>query len=229
MQKWRNTLILGALTAGVAAYVFLVENKRDYAPGSEDTVAVWTMSDRQMGDIRSIEVAGGGKSIRYVKQDPQPTPKPSPGETPDPLATPAQATWHQEGKTDRPLTYEWDNAYTDIKRPVAVRLVDDKAKDLTEYELASPSLEVRLLDAKGKLSKGLRFGKKAISGQGHYVMAIDEAKVYLIASHKVESIRKLIDQPPVASPTPSPAPTPSPSPVPTASPTPAATTAPATQ
>ena len=39
MQKWRNTLILGALTAGIAAYVFLVENKRDYQPGQESRVA----------------------------------------------------------------------------------------------------------------------------------------------------------------------------------------------
>ncbi|MBM3259855.1 MAG: DUF4340 domain-containing protein [Candidatus Sericytochromatia bacterium] len=227
MQKWRNTLILGALTAGIAAYVFLVENKRDYQPGQEETVAVWTLSDRQMEDIRTIEVAAGGKSMRYVRKDPQPTPKASPDVTPDPLATPAQPTWHAEGKLDRGLTYEWDNAYTDIKRPVAVRVVDEAPKDLTEYELSSPSVEVRLLDGKGKVAHGMQFGKKAISGQGNYVKAVDGSKVYLIASHKLDTIRKLVDQPPVASPAPTPAPTPSPSPAAAASP--AATSAPASK
>ncbi|MEB3237111.1 MAG: DUF4340 domain-containing protein [Candidatus Sericytochromatia bacterium] len=225
MQRWRNTLLLGALTAGIAAYVFLVENKRDYTPGQEETVAVWTLSDRQMEDIRTIEVVAGGKSVRYVRKDPVPTPKPSADVTPDPLATPPQATWHQEGKLDRGLTYEWDNAYTDIKRPVAVRVVDEAPKDLTEYELGSPSVEVRLLDAKGKVARGLQFGKKAISGQGNYVKAEGEPKVYLIASHKLDSVRKLVEQPPVASPAPTPVPTPTAS----ASAVPAATTAPATK
>ncbi|MBM3269315.1 MAG: DUF4340 domain-containing protein [Candidatus Sericytochromatia bacterium] len=223
-MKWQSTAILAAVLAGLGAYIYFVERPKPESAGDDRTTYAWNLSDMQAQPIDRIEVKAGTDSVVFVKVPPKPTPKPTgsatDSPTPDPLATPPQPTWHKEDKPDLGLTYQWDSAWSDFKRMMVDRVVDEKPKDDTMYEFASPSVEVKIHAGK-KVLHSFVVGKKAISGSGFYLKTGEEPKVYLVSSYKVDTWKKLAAEPPVATPTPPP-PTPEPTPVPTPSPTPAA-------
>lgn len=216
-MKWQSTAILAAITVGVGGYIWFVENQ-SAPPPAQGSVYLWDMSDAQASPIDRIVATEGGKSVTYVKLPPAPTPKPQAGSTPDPLATPPQPSWHEQGESGLGLTYMWDSAWSDLKQMEADRIVAKHPgpADSAIDDFASPSVEVTMYQGQKALYT-LMVGKKAISGQGYYARTSTSPTIYEIASYKVDNLKKLVDAPPVATPTP--APTPSPTPVPTPQPT----------
>ncbi|MBU6430183.1 MAG: DUF4340 domain-containing protein [Cyanobacteria bacterium REEB65] len=220
-MKWQTTAALAAITLVVGGYIWLVDSKQDAPPADGTTVYMWDMSDADADPITKVVATEGTRSVTFVKLPPQPTPKPAKGATPDPLATPPQATWHEADKTGLPLTYTWDSAWGDLQRLQADRIVAKHPGpgDTDINDFSSPSVTVTLgTDKSARYT--LLVGKKTISGNGYYAKMANSPTIYEIAGYKVDNFKKLVDDPPVASPTPAPTPTPTPKPTVTPAPLP---------
>lgn len=229
-MKWQPTAILAVVAVGIGAYIYFVERPRPDRPADDKTVYAWNLSDLQAEPLSRVEVKVGTSSAVYLKLPPKATPAPAAGATgsatPDPLATPPQPSWHKEDSKDLPLTYQWDGSWSDFKRMQVDRVVEEKPSDVSAYEFSKPEIEVKIGTDKEPGKYSLVIGKKAISGQGHYMKVEKDPRVYLVANYKVDNWKKLVTEPPVATPTPPPPPTPAPA---TPEPTVAPTTAPATK
>jgi hypothetical protein len=223
-MKWQPTAVLAAVAVGIGAYIYFVERPKPTSAGDDKTVYAWNLSDVQAEPWSRIAVKVGTSSVVYLKTQPTPTPKPTPDAsgsvpTPDPLVTPPQPTWHDERHKDWALTYQWDTSFSDFKRLIVDRVVEEKTTDEKIYDFASPSVEITVGTDKKPDLYTLVVGKKGMTGNGYYLKTNQSPKVYLVANYKVENWVKLVSEPPVATPTPGPSPSPSPSP----------TTAPATK
>lgn len=218
-MKWQPTAILAVVAVGIGAYIYFVERPKPQIAADDKTVYAWNMSDLQAEPLSRVEVKVGTASAVYLKVPPKATPAPAKGATasvtPDPLATPPQPSWHKEDKKDLPLLYQWDSSWSDFKRMQVDRVVEEKASgDDKVYEFSKPEVEVKIGTDKEPEKYSLVVGKKSITGTGHYMKIGKGNKVYLVANYKVDNWKKLVTEPPVATPTPPPPPTPAPPPPP---------------
>ncbi len=84
--------------------------------------------------------------------------------------------------------------------------VVDGAKDLSEYGLSQPKLNVEVSLPAGKSAK-LMLGDKTPDGNDYYAQVPNDKNVYLVNSPLGDDLKNALTQPPKAVPTPTPLPT----------------------
>mgnify|MGYP005841307931 FL=1 len=99
-----------------------------------------------------------------------------------------------------------------------VQQVISDAVDLSAYGLVTPTYTI-VISATDRVFT-LTVGVQTPVGGGYYVRKEGDPAVYVVGTFAIDEAKKLITQPPLATPTPTVTPTPTPGPSPTPSPTP---------
>ena len=198
-MKNKFTWALVAAAVGIGAYMVFVESKKD-APTDSHEVAIWSLTENQASDLKTLVVKADGKEATYTREG---------------------DTWRYAKEPKRELdSTTWDPAYTGIRTMMATRKVEEKAADLAKYGLDKPTAELRWGDEKTPYH--VTVGEKSPLADAYYVRSAKDGTVYTVAQWKVDEWKNLATKPPLA-PLPTPSPSPSPSPSAKASATPAAT------
>jgi hypothetical protein len=190
----KNKFTIGLAVAAVAlgAYMVFVESKKE-APTESQEVSVWSLSDNQAKDLKTLVVTADGKTATYNRD----------GEK-----------WRLSTEPKRDIdAANWDTAYKNLKDLTAQRKVEDKASDMAKYGLAKPATTLRWGDEKSPYA--FQVGDKNPAGDAYYVHVNKDDALYTISSWKVDEWKKWATNPPLAA-LPSPTPSPSPSPKATA-------------
>lgn len=104
----------------------------------------------------------------------------------------------------------------------ATRRVADQATNLAEYGLQDPVLATIVTQNDGS-TYILQIGSKAPTESATYAKRGTDFAVFLIASQLVTDLERLVTEPPIQQPTPTPAPIPTLTPTPEVTPTPSPT------
>lgn len=205
-KPWIMTLALVGILALLAAYVFLVESKREPPPeeGAQPTPApLWEFGG---GDVTKITVTRGEQTTA-VERDA------------------GDVEWRMTAPEER----EADSArLTGLVYRVAsakfTRAMADVG-DVAAFGLQEPEVQVTLVLSDGTtINAGL--GAENPRGTARYLQQEGDPLVYLVAIGDVDGLLRLLDEPPypptptaVSSPTPSPSPVETPTAEPSLAPT----------
>ena len=202
-MKARNTLILVAIFALLAGYVYFVEMRKE----EEIEEKPLTIFDLATEEVESLEVRDNVEPsvVRLVKDK--------------------EGNW----RIEEPFSEEADQVRVEglvgrVAKMSASRVVTETAADLAPFGLAEPPLTVRvgLAGEEGIL----QVGDKNPRGSAYYVQREGDEAVYLVYAGLIDDLKRLITEPP-KKPTPTPTATiaPTPAVTPTATATPTATPA----
>lgn len=208
-KPWIPTLVLVGILAALAAYIFLVEAKREPPPeeGASPTPApLWEFEGR---DVTAITVTKGEQTTSVERSD---------------------ADWRMtapaEGEADSVRLDGLANRVANMKFTRAMADVGDMAA----FGLQEPEAQVTLVLSDGTtINAGI--GAENPRRTARYLQKAGDPLVYLVSSGDVSELLRLVDDPPYP-PTPTPPPSPpetptvEPSPVPTETPEPTDTVEP---
>jgi hypothetical protein len=191
-MKFRTTLIMLAVLAALAAYVFLVEIKKpapEAGVGDQSATVwptppspLWNVAEEQIRAIR-IERAADGQRVELLRGD-------------DGLW---QLVAPRQEEADQWRVY---TILSVLASPSPQRMLGDDAGQLSDYGLEPPAIvaEAELVD--GSMRR-LYLGAQNPAGSAYYVQAEDDGAIYLFAFYVGDELESLLDEPPY-SPTPTP-------------------------
>ena len=156
-------------------------------PSDKPDLTIFTIEERE---IRRIEVARGGQTTTVDRDE--------------------QGEW-----TVQPSGQPGDRARLSglmfrLASLNASRRVAEAPEDLAQFGLDQPALTATVTVADGS-THTLLVGGKAPTDTGTYVKKADDQTVFLVANQLVADLDRLVAEPPVAPPTPTPGPTSTPS------------------
>lgn len=186
MAGWRNTLILVAIAGGVGAYAYFVEAKKDAPAPTLEEVTLWDRSDDK--SLKRLTVTDDAShSAVYVRQ--------------------GDSDWRYEPQASRSLdTFGWDTPYGHVRKLVADRKIGDRVEKLSDFGLDRPVLRLALGTKDQPEQDWVELGAKdSLDGSTYYARTSKGQGVYQVGSWKVDGWKKLLSNPPVATPSPQPA------------------------
>lgn len=192
-RSWITTLVLVGLCAALAAYVFLVEAKREPPPqeGALPTpVPLWEFRG---GDVMEITVTKGGQTTA-VKRD----------------TGGWRMTAPEESEADADRLDGLANRVAELKSTRAMADVGD----LAAFGLSEPEVQVTLVFS-GGTEIYLVIGAENPRHTARYVQKEGDPLVYVVSTGDLIGLLGLLDEPPYP-PTPTPPPTPLETPTPPA-------------
>ncbi|MHB1006209.1 MAG: DUF4340 domain-containing protein [Chloroflexota bacterium] len=181
MRTYRGTLVLLLVLIGLGVFVYTYEfrGQGGEVKAKEQEAVVFALKE---SDIQTVQVRDGDKSVALAKDEAD--------------------KWRLTGPTAGDAD-EWK--VTTILWRLAVlnadRLLAPKIDDPATYGLAKPSLELRLGLA-GGATEVLYLGTENPLGTGSYARKEGSDNLYLINAAIVTDLRKLVTEPPVATPVP---------------------------
>nr|HID14655.1 DUF4340 domain-containing protein [Anaerolineae bacterium] len=200
-KRWITTLVLVGICAALAAYIFLVEAKREPPPesGVRPTPApLWEFGG---GDVAEITVTKGEQTTA-VKRDDGGWRMTAPEES-------EADAGRLDGVANRVASMKSTRAMADVS-------------NLADFGLQEPEVQVTLVLSDGttiNLAVGAENPRRTV----RYVQKEGDPLVYLVSTGDLEGLLRLVDEPPYP---PTPTPPPSPLETPTAEPSPAPTETP---
>jgi len=185
-MKLRNTLILVAIFALLAGYVYFVEMQKP----AEDTQAkekekyVFTLV---MDDVSTLQVKDGDKSVYLVKD--------------------SAGKWYIGGiGAAEADASRMDSIISSLTNLRASRIITDVSAGLAMYGLEKPAMEVNLNIGGGSAQvETLLVGDKTPQGYNYYAQRKGSNALYLVPEYLIGDLKGLVSNPPYA-PTPTPAP-----------------------
>lgn len=193
-KPWVTTLVLVGIAAALAAYIFLVEAKREPPPeqqeGTSPTPApLWAL---KADDLIEITVARGEQTTTVVRSD---------GEW--------LVTAPEESEADGARV---DGVAFQVVNMESTRALADVG-DLADFGLEEPEIRVTLV-LSDATTVNLAIGDENPRHTARYVQKEGDPLVYLVFTSSVNGLIELVDNPPYP-----PTPVPTPSPVETLTPT----------
>jgi len=182
-KPWTTTLVLVGLCAALAAYILLVEARREPPPeeGTLPTPApLWEFGG---GDVMGITVTRGAQTTAVKRDD---------GEWR--MAQP------EEGEAD---TARLDGLVYRVAEMQSTRAMADVG-DLAAFGLQEPEVQVTLVLSDGA-EIHLEVGAENPRHTARYVQKAGDPLVYLVSTADVDGLLRLLDEPPYP-PTPTPPP-----------------------
>lgn len=160
-MKFRSTIIVGLLLAGLGAYAYFVEYKgEDKKKEQEENKK--TLLEIKKDDVAALELETGGQTIRVVPLSDEKWQ----------LTAPMQAR-ADEGTVSRILSNFEKLQYQDI--------ADEQPKDLGPYDLKNPKTVIRIFLKKGNSAQTLMIGSKNPVNDVYYARVNNDPRVYTVA------------------------------------------------
>ena len=157
MKFWK-TYVMVALAAGLAAYAYFVESKRD--PSAADAKdKVFAIEADKIEEITVKPESGEATTLKKTGSDWQIT---------------APAAIEADGAEVSGLT-------TNLSTLERQRVIDENPGDLAEYGLAEPRIEVTF--KAGGQERRLQIGRKTPPATDLYARVADQPQVFLISSY----------------------------------------------
>jgi hypothetical protein len=186
-MKLQNTLVLVAVFAALAGYVYFVEMPK---PANDTSVEskekyVFTLAAE---DVENLQIKDGDNSVFLAKD--------------------ASGHWwvggvgSAGGAVDEYRLTDVLASLTDLR---ASRIITDTSAGLAVYGLEKPTAEANMLLA-GDVTESLLVGDKTPQGSAYYAQKKGTTPIYLVPEYLVSDLRRLVSEPPYA-PTPTAVPT----------------------
>jgi hypothetical protein len=166
-EFWKTYAAL-VVVAGLAAYIFLVEQKREPGTGEKPKEKLFTLDKAKVKEITVARSAG--ETIRLVKSGPD-------WRMAEPMAVAA----------DGPAVESLLSSLEGLE--VQDEAVASAAK-LADYGLASPRIQLTVVAEGAKAPLRLFLGEKLVDGSGVYAKLPDAPRVFTIASFVESSLDK---------------------------------------
>ena len=198
----RLTLILVAIAAILAGYVFLVELRREPPPppGAPTVPTPTTILSGTPDDLATVEVrTAEGRTV---------------------LNRPPGGNWLLIEPAGGDADQVRMATVTGRLIPLTANRVLTDTSQLGQYGLAAPTTSAVLTRKDGGRIE-LRIGDQTALADGYYLRVGDEGPIYIVSRGPIDELRRLVSDPPLPRPTATPVvPTPTPTPTPTPPPTP---------
>jgi hypothetical protein len=165
MRGVRSFLLLLAIGAGLGAYLYFVESKRDPS-SAEKRDKVFTVESDKIEEIALKSESGERTRLKKTGND-----------------------WQiVEPVTAAPDRGEVSGLTTNISTLEIQRVIEEDPKDLAEYGLADPRIEVSF--KAGGQEHRLQVGRKTPPGTDLYAKLPDQKRVFLIPSYLEATLNK---------------------------------------
>jgi Domain of unknown function (DUF4340) len=173
MRGFRSLAVLGALLAGLVAYIYFVDAKKPVEPeGMEKRDKVFTVESEKIEDLTVKASNGEVTTLRKI-------------------GGAWQTTAPASGKAD---ASEVSGITTNLATVEVASVVDEAPKDLAQYGLASPRIEIGFKAQGDKAGHRLKLGGKTPTGGDLYAQRGTEARVFLVPAYLESSFdRKAFD------------------------------------
>lgn len=159
MRGARSLLVLVLVLGGLGAYIYFVESKKPEGGAADARPKVFSVEADKIAEI-SVKAAGGEKTVLRK----------------------AGSEWEiAEPEKMRADAGEVSNITTNIATLENWRVVDEKPKDLQQYGLADPRIDVAFKTSSDKGFKHILLGDKTATGGDLYAKVGDDPKVFLVA------------------------------------------------
>jgi hypothetical protein len=185
MKRSRSTIIAVAILVALLAYVLLVESKKDPPPSAGTTPSPTPVPvlDIDLGEVRSVGVTDGQRTLRLVRQD---------GE------------WRLAEPEDAPAdAYAVGWTVDELIHLDARTVVLDKVEDLATYGLDPPALILDVERVDGTVDR-FHVGRETPDGTTFYLQHASDPRLYIVEHYRIEPLFEWLAQPPYL-PTPTPA------------------------
>jgi len=214
-RPWITTLVLLGILAALAAYIFLVEARREPPPEEEALPTPAPLWEFEGGDVMGITVTKGERTTAVVRD-----------------GSAWRMTRPEEGEADSGRLDGLVHQVAGIKFTRAMDGVGDgsvgSTGGLAAFGLQEPEVRATLV-LNGGTTINVGIGTENPRHTARYVQKEGDPLVYLVPIGDVDGLIKLVDEPPyppTSAPPPSPAETPAVEPSPTLTETPAPTATP---
>lgn len=160
MRGARSLLVLVVVLGALGAYIYFVESKKPAGEAAESRPKVFSVTADKIAEI-AIK-AGSGEHTTVRKAG-------STWEIVEPVTAPADEA-------------EVSGITTNLATVENARVVDENAKDLAQYGLAAPRVDVAFKTAGDQGYRHLLIGDKTATGGELYAKLGNDNKVFLIAA-----------------------------------------------
>jgi Domain of unknown function (DUF4340) len=165
-EFWKTYVALVAV-GGLAAYIFLVEQKREPGTGEKPKEKLFTLDK---GKVKEITIARAGETIRLLKSG-------ADWRMAEPMAVAA----------DAPAAESLLSSLEGLE--VQDEAASSPAK-LEDYGLATPRIQLTVVADGAKAPLRLLLGEKLVDGSGVYAKLPDQPRVFTIASFVESALDK---------------------------------------
>jgi hypothetical protein len=184
-MKPSYTLAMVAILVALGVYVFAFE--RGPAPPTGDAKIQPNVVTFEAADLKTLSLEQAGKKVVLTQQKP--------------------GSWRvQEPPLGAADSSRIDITVNMVRTWQAMETVDAayEGKDLAAFGLEQPTLKITLGLARG--TQEVWVGAKTPTNSGYYVYAPEQKKLYLSYVNIPEDLGKLVQEPPKATPAPTPMP-----------------------
>ncbi len=161
MRSFRSTLVLLVVLAGLVGYIYFIESKKSTTPGEEAKPKVFSVTADKIIEV-SVKTASGDLTV--LKK--------------------ADGAWQlvqpvQSAADDAEVSGITSNlASLEIQR-----VVDEHPRDLKQYGLAEPRVDVGFKTSADKDFHHLLLGEKTATGGDLYARLQNQQKVFLVSAY----------------------------------------------
>jgi hypothetical protein len=183
MERYRTTLLLGAVLLVLGGLAFFLSSRSATSPGTETpTPNVYIWEDEN--PVKGLEVMSGSDKIVLIKDV-------------------VLGSWRITEPVDQPADLFQVGGVADSFQRLLAQYTLSDTTDLEQYGLAGQPLMVTstFSDTAGT-KRTLLVGKVTPDGTGYYVKLPDSNKLYTVGNFTVEPLRTWLTTPPVQPPTP---------------------------
>jgi len=162
MRGFKSLIVLSAVLAGLAAYIYFVESKKPEGGGATAGPKVFAAVKSEAVEEITVKSAGGDRTT--VKK--------------------TGGTWQITAPVTAPADEaEVSGIVTNLATVDIVRTVEENATDLGPFGLAEPRVEIDFREAGGRSTQRLLIGDKTATSGDLYATLPGDKRVFLIAGH----------------------------------------------
>lgn len=162
MRGFRSTLILFVVLVGLLGYIYFIESKKATAPAGEDAKQkVFAVEADKIAEMTVKPAAGDPTVLQKADGAWQ-------------IAQPIQSAADES---------EVSGLTSNLASLEIQRVVDDNPRDLKQYGLAQPRVEIGFKAAGDKSERHLLIGDKTATGGDLYAKLPNEKRVFLIPAY----------------------------------------------
>lgn len=169
MRGFRSTLILFVVLVGLLGYIYFIESKKPATPaGEEPKQKVFAVTADKISELTVKPAAGDPTALRKADGAWQ-------------IVQPIQSSADES---------EVSGLTTNLASLEIQRVVDDNPRDLKQYGLAQPRVDIAFRAAGDKSERRLLVGDKTATGGDLYAKLPNEKRVFLIPAYLETSLNK---------------------------------------